>query len=180
MLIAVDRDIDLSFWCAYLACVTMHDRWSWLDALLNRGHRLYNCRLLYRCCCLLLILDTGEDGVTRTIAIVGDALATHLIGQAIEGLHVFDGMAVRRVHRFANARIGVTLDGGLYMHMFFRCQVVGCDEVVWRWLVGVLIAPLLEQGMIQNMLTGTVAAHHSEVVHGLDTRTDAGEQACRA
>src|SRR5262249_416227 len=138
MLIAVDRDIDLPFRCAYLACVTMHDRWSWLDALLNRGYRLHNwCLLCRHYCHFLLILNAGENGFTGTIAIVGDALGTHLIGQAIEGLHVFDGMAVGCVHRFADARIGVALDGGLYTYMFFRCQVVGCDEVVWRWLVGV-------------------------------------------
>src|SRR5579863_2843238 len=61
--------------------------------------------------------------------------------------------------------------------MLFRCQVVGRNEVDRCWLVRVSITPFLEQGMVQNMLTCAVASHHSEVVHRLDTRTDAREEA---
>src|SRR5579885_3365155 len=43
-----------------------------------------------------------------------------------------------------------------------------------------LIAPRLEQRVIQNMLARAVAPDHREIVHRLDARTDAREQARRA
>src|SRR5579885_2848243 len=64
--------------------------------------------------------------------------------------------------------------------MLLRREVLRGDEVARRWLVRMLVAPGLEQRVIQNMLARAVAPDHREIVHRLDARTDAREQARRA
>src|SRR6266699_4425087 len=43
-----------------------------------------------------------------------------------------------------------------------------------------LVAPPLQQRVIQDMLARAVAPHHGEIIHRLDARTDPGQQARRA
>ena len=141
MLVAVDRDIDLPFGSTDLSGVALHHCRSRLDPILNRCHRLYHrCLLLLR---FPLILDTRQNGITRTITVVGDTFAARLVGQAIEFLHLLNGVAVGCIDRFANTGVGIALDRCLHAYVLVRCQVVGGNEIVWRWFFGVLIPPCL-------------------------------------
>src|SRR5436305_1919704 len=88
-------------------------------------------------------------------------------------------MAVRCIDRLTDTGICIALDRGLHTYMLFRRQVVGGNEVGRRGLVGMLIAPGLQQWMIQDMLTCAVASYHGKVVHGLDTGTDSREETRR-
>src|SRR5579872_994394 len=142
MLITVDGNIDLAFRCGHMTSIALQHLRHRLDALVNGGNWLH-CRSLLRLR-LLLILDAGENGVTRTITVVSDALTAHLIGQPVEPLHFIHRMAIRSIHRFANTGVRVLLDSRLYPHMLLWRQVIGCDEVSGRLLVGMLIAPLRE------------------------------------
>src|SRR5207248_6292596 len=122
---------------------------------------------------LLLVLHASQNCVTRPIAVIGDTLTAHLISQAIECLYLLHCVVVGGIDGFADARIGIALNRGLHSYMLFRREIVGCNEIAWRRLVGVLIPPCLEQRMIEYMFTCAVTPHHREVVYRLDTRTDA-------
>src|SRR5438876_12255317 len=105
MLIAIDGDIDRAFRSLHIACVTMDNCRAWLETLLDR-HDWLHCR----CLCLLsllsrflLILHTCQDGIARTIAIIGDALTAGFVGPAIQLLHLLNGMLIGSVHRLADA-----------------------------------------------------------------------------
>src|SRR5579885_2292683 len=186
VLIAVDGDVDLALRRADVPRVTMRYLRHRLDALLDgdnwlKHQRLLLWRWLSRLGWLLrlLLLNMREDADARAVAHIGDAFAAQFVGQAVELLHILDGVAIRRVHRLADAGVGEALDGCLHAHMLFVRQAVGGDEVGGRWLVGILVAPLLEQREIQDVFARAVTAHHREVVHRLDARTDARQQAGR-
>src|SRR5579883_2129248 len=151
VLIAVDGDVDLALRRADVPRVTMRYLRHRLDALLDgdnwlKHQRLLLWRWLSRLGWLLrlLLLNMREDAYARAVAHIGDAFAAQFVGQAVELLHILDGVAIRRVHRLADAGVGEALDGCLHAHMLFRRQVVGGNEVGGRWLVGMLVAPLLE------------------------------------
>src|SRR5579885_1036222 len=184
VLITVDGDVDLALRRADVPRVAMRHLRHRLDALLDGDDWLEHQSLflwLSRLRWLLrfLLLNMREDANTRAVAHVGDAFAAQFVGQAIELLHILDGVAVWRVHRLDDARIGETLNGGLQAHMLLWRQIIGGDEVGGRRLVGMLVVPLLEQRVIQDVFARAVAAHHREVIHRLDARTDARQQAGR-
>src|SRR5450755_1378306 len=144
MLITIHGDVDGAFRSLDVARVAMHYGGSCLQTLVNRGDRFYRRNLGRLLSCLLLVLDACEHGVARTVAVVGDAFAARLVGEAVQLLHLLDGVIVGRVDRLADAGVGVALHHRLHAYMFFRRQVLRCDEVARRGFVGVLSAPLFE------------------------------------